>query len=340
MSRKLSIIVPVYNVEKYMDQCVTSIVNQDYRDFTLILVDDGSTDSSGHKCDQWAEMDERIQVYHKSNGGLMSAWKYGLMRATTEYVGFVDSDDWIDADMYSKLLQKAEETDSDMAVCGWVGEYEDGRENKKEMVKLAGKTFDADGIRRQVYPILISGGNYRWMGISPNRWTKLYKRDILLKNIAFCDDRVSIGEDLLSTFCTIPNVRRIAVLKDCFPYHYRIHSESMIHKYSDSTYGKIEVLYECLMNVNNTLDYDFTVQINTYYIKLMLAQLDNEMLFSRKSYPEIRKRMKELYGSKRLQAALAKSEVSKLPGKYRIYIKCMQFHLYEMLFFIRKAKKI
>lgn len=338
--QKLSIIVPVYNAEKYLDQCISSIVNQDYRDFTLILVDDGSTDSSGCKCDQWAETDERIQVYHKPNGGLMSAWKYGLIRATTEYIGFVDADDWIDPNMYSRLLQEAENSDSDIVVCGWVGEYEDGRARKKERVTFAGRTFDTDSIRREVYPILISGGDYRWMGIAPNRWTKLFKRELLCSNLAFYDERVSIGEDLLAIFSNIPHAERITVLEDFHPYHYRIHPESMIHKYSESTYQKVDMLYQCLMDVNSTLDYDFTVQINTYYIKLILAQLDNEMLFSGKRYVEIRKRMKELYRGKKLQTALAKSELRKLPIKYRIYEKCMRLHLYELLFLIRKSKKI
>lgn len=340
MSSKLSIIVPVYNAENYLDQCIDSIIGQDHSDFTLILVDDGSTDSSGSICEKWVQKDDRVVVYHKSNGGLMSAWKYGLMRARTDYVGFVDADDWIDSDMYSRLLQEAQRSDSDIVVCGWIGEYEDGRDRKKENVRLAGKSFDADGIRREVYPILISGGDYRWMGISPNRWTKLFKREVLLENISFCDDRVSIGEDLLATFCTLPNAGRIAVMKDFFPYHYRIHGGSMIHKYSDLTYQKLDILHECLMKVNETLEYDFAVQINTYYIKLVLAQLDNEMLFSERKPVQLKRRMKELYQGQRFQDAAGNSEVNKLPLKYRLYMRCMQFHLYTVLLLIRRAKKI
>lgn len=340
MNSKLSIIVPVYNVENYLDQCISSITSQDYSDFTLILVDDGSTDSSGSICEKWAQEDDRIIVYHKSNGGLMSAWKYGLMRTQTDYVGFVDADDWIDPDMYSRLLQEAKRSDSDIVVCGWIGEYEDGRNIKKEKVRLAGRTFDAEEIRHEVYPILISGGDYRWMGISPNRWTKLYKRELLLKNIAFCDDRVSIGEDLLAIFCTLPNAGRITVMKDFFPYHYRIHSESMIHKYSDLNYKRIDILRECLMKVNETLEYDFAVQINTYYIKLVLAQLDNEMLFSKRKPIQLKKSMKELYQDQQFQDAAGNSEWNKLPLKYRIYMRCIQFHLYTILLLVRRAKKI
>lgn len=340
MSSKLSIIVPVYNTEKYLDQCIHSIINQEYKNFRLILIDDGSTDSSGKICDQWAHKDRRITVYHKKNGGLMSAWKYGLMKSDTEYIGFVDSDDWIDSNMYSKLLQEAEKTDSDIIACGWISDYEDGRDNIKERVEFAGRTFDAEGIRREVYPAWISGRNYKWVGITPNRWTKLFKRELLLENISFCDDRVSIGEDLLAIFCTVPNAGRITVMKDFFPYHYRIHGGSMIHKYSDLTYQKIDILHECLMKVNETLEYDFSVQINTYYIKLVLAQLDNEMLFSERKPVQLKKRMKELYQGQRFQDAAGNSELNKLPLKYRIYMRCIQFHLYTVLLLIRRAKKI
>lgn len=339
MNKKLSIIVPVYNVEQYLDQCIESIVNQDYRDFTLILVDDGSTDSSGKICDRWAQRDSRIIVYHKENGGLMSAWKYGFMRIDTEYVGFVDADDWIESDMYARLLQEAEINQSEIVACGWVGDCENRKEYKKETVKLAGNTYDADEISRKVYPILISGGDYHWMGISPNRWTKLYKRELLLKNIAFCDDRVSIGEDLLTNFCTIPNARSITIIKDFFPYHYRIHSESMIHKYSDVNYEKIAMLYENLIKVNNDFEYDFTKQINTYYIKLLLAQLENEILFAQKNYKQIKKRMKRVFQNTNMKRILKKAELHKLPFKYRLYIRCMQLHGYVLLFLIRKAKK-
>lgn len=96
----ISIIVPVYNVEKYIIECVRSLVNQTYTDIEIVLVDDGSTDMSGKICDELCQKDERIRVFHKANGGLMSAWKYGVLKSSGQYIGFVDSDDWVDSDMY------------------------------------------------------------------------------------------------------------------------------------------------------------------------------------------------------------------------------------------------
>ena len=113
----ISVIVPVYNVEQYLKKCVDSIVNQTYKNLEIILVDDGATDSSGEICDELEKLDNRIKVYHKENGGLSDARNYGVARATGSYIGFVDSDDFIDAEMYEKLYEAIIKEDADVAEC-------------------------------------------------------------------------------------------------------------------------------------------------------------------------------------------------------------------------------
>ena len=115
---KISIIVPVYNVEKYLRKCVDSILNQTFKDFELILVDDGSIDTSGKICDEYNLKDNRIKVIHKENGGLSSARNAGLDIAQGEYIGFVDSDDWIELDMYEELYKICKENDTDVGIVG------------------------------------------------------------------------------------------------------------------------------------------------------------------------------------------------------------------------------
>ena len=115
---KISIIVPVYNVEKYLRKCIDSILNQTFRDFELILVDDGSTDSSGKICDEYSLKDSRIKVIHKENGGQSSARNMGLDVAQGEYIGFVDSDDWIEKDMYEILYRNCKMKDGDIGIIG------------------------------------------------------------------------------------------------------------------------------------------------------------------------------------------------------------------------------
>ena len=115
MEKKISVIVPVYKVEEYLCRCVDSIINQTYKNLEIILVDDGSPDSCGRICDEYAEKDSRIKVIHKENGGLSSARNAGLDIATGDYIGFVDSDDFIDAEMYSMLYEMIKNADVEIS---------------------------------------------------------------------------------------------------------------------------------------------------------------------------------------------------------------------------------
>ena len=126
---KLSIIVPVYNVEKYLEECVDSLLNQTLQDLEIFLVDDGSTDRSGEIADRYArEYPDKVHTLHLNNGGQGRARNAALPMASGDYVGFVDSDDWIERDMYEKLLDRAEKTGADVVVCDFLEHYADGRE--------------------------------------------------------------------------------------------------------------------------------------------------------------------------------------------------------------------
>ena len=103
MGDKISVIIPVYNVEKYLDKCIMSVINQSYKNLEIIIVDDGSTDNSRVLCDKYAKIDNRIKVFHKKNGGLSDARNFGLKHATGEFIAFLDSDDWVDKDLYKIL---------------------------------------------------------------------------------------------------------------------------------------------------------------------------------------------------------------------------------------------
>ncbi|KFI69640.1 glycosyltransferase family 2 protein [Bifidobacterium merycicum] len=140
---KVSIIVPVYNVEAYLDRCLSSVVKQTYRDLDIIVVDDGSTDACPGKCDEWAGHDERVRVVHKKNGGLSSARNAGLDTMTGELVAFVDSDDWIEPDMIERMVRWKNEHHADIVQCGVLKTFEDGRAKSMEGDRAA-RTFTGD----------------------------------------------------------------------------------------------------------------------------------------------------------------------------------------------------
>ena len=144
MDKLVSIVVPVYNVDKYLDKCVNSIINQKYKNLEIILVDDGSTDESGKKCDLWAEKDNRIRVIHKENGGLSDARNVGIDNSKGYYISFIDSDDFIENDMIEVLLKEIKENNCDISICGYYKTYVD----KDEIIDNSKEIFVMNNIER------------------------------------------------------------------------------------------------------------------------------------------------------------------------------------------------
>lgn len=336
----LSIVIPVYNVEKFLHKCVESVVNQkNLFNYEIILVDDGSTDNSGLICDSLAEKHQIIKVFHKKNGGLMSAWKYGVTKSNGKYIGFVDSDDWVDDNMFSILLDKAVKTEADMICCGFVKEFSDG---KKENISnyFQQNIIDYKEIEEHIYPVLLYNPITHSRSILPNRYTKLYKKDLLLLSMKYCNDNISIGEDLLTIFSYMTSVKRMCFINNFFPYHYRINSQSMTQTYSKKKYKYITDLKHCMELVNEKFNYNFETQINYDYTSLMLAQLDCEMLFSESNTKNLIKSIKQFCNNNEFRAASSACKISKLSCKNMLYLILLKLHLYILLIAIRKLSRI
>ncbi|MCQ2416655.1 MAG: glycosyltransferase [Oscillospiraceae bacterium] len=168
---KISIVVPVYNIEKYLDKCVQSILDQTFTDTEIILVDDGSSDSSGKMCDQWKEKDSRIVVIHKENGGLSDARNVGIAQAKSEYIGLVDGDDFIKPDMFEILYRNIRKTKADISMCGFADYYQSGVRNDCDDKNTIYKWNQEETIQR----ILIGKQQ------SVHAVTKLYKKSLFDK---------------------------------------------------------------------------------------------------------------------------------------------------------------
>ena len=179
---QISVIVPVYNVEQYLKRCVDSILAQTAEGLEIILVDDGSTDGSGALCDAYAAQYGQIRVHHKKNGGLTSAWKAGLALASGKYTGFVDSDDWIDPDMYERMLALAEREQADMTVCGLVFDFEDPRIPKREEISNFRREVYSRREVENLFPTLINDGYFFGRTLQPARVTKLFRTELLREN--------------------------------------------------------------------------------------------------------------------------------------------------------------
>lgn len=149
----ISIIVPVYNVKPYLSRCLTSLVNQTHKAIEIILIDDGATDGSGELCDRWAEKDARIVVIHSPNGGVSHARNLGLRRASGDYIGFVDSDDWVDEDMYEAMLNHVLKMHSDIHIGGYIIENDKG--SRFDLREGRIQTFDRGAALRQMITVSV-----------------------------------------------------------------------------------------------------------------------------------------------------------------------------------------
>ena len=220
----ISIIIPVYKVEPYLRQCVESVLGQTYRDLEVLLIDDGSPDRCGEICDEYGAKDQRVRVFHTENRGLSAARNLGLSEAKGEYIGFVDSDDWIEPDMYEVLLRRLEETGADIGVCGlW---YENGSTSTPS--KIPDVIYEgADSLKALLD-----------RKISNHAWNKLYRRTVF-DFVSFPEGRNH--EDIATMHRILNEAQIVAVIPDP-EYHYRqrtdsitkIHSAKNLVAYADA----------------------------------------------------------------------------------------------------------
>lgn len=233
---KISVIVPVYKTEGLLDRCVESIVGQTYKNLEIILVDDGSPDNCPAMCDEWAEKDSRIRVIHKENGGVSLARNAALDIATGDYIGFVDSDDWIEPEMYSSLIQKISESGKNIALCSYYAVEISGERYECRCV-VDKEVLDKDDYFR----FIVLGGDGGYI------WNRLYDADIL-KEVRF-DEDIWYSEDLLFNFKTAQKSNGAAIL-DKIEYNYvqkRIKEQAWVmndHSFDSMTAFEIMLSYK------------------------------------------------------------------------------------------------
>lgn len=272
MNEKITIIVPVYNVEDYLNRCVESILAQTHQNLQIILIDDGSTDASGEICDSFAQKDERVQVIHKSNGGPTSARKAGLAVAEGKYIGFVDGDDYIDPNMYEELLAYLLDTETDFVSSGCVIEVkseiyticlpkaEQVIRNFNQCETVSEYVLGEEGFGMEACVL----------------WSKLYKRQFITDCYEKVPDTVSYGEDVCCTCHCMFKSSRFAFKRKAY-YHYVIRDDSLTCRNEGAViFTKVSDLYRHLSAIFE--QYGCLAQVKTaldgFYIRYMLSLLE------------------------------------------------------------------
>lgn len=246
----VTIIVPIYNVEKYLSECVDSIINQTYKNLQIILVDDGSTDKSGYLCDKYENLDSRVQVVHKNNEGLGFARNTGLRFAQGDYVTFIDSDDKADIDLVERLVNSIVVNNCDTCIGGFKRISENG--NIKFVEKYNESIYSGEDVYNKLFARMLGSAPDKHDAIRMSVWNVMYSMAIIRKHrIKFPSERKFISEDIIWDSEYYKFASRVGII-DSIAYNYRVTPGSLTQKYKPNMLKNICVLYnELVKRISN-----------------------------------------------------------------------------------------
>lgn len=248
----LSIIVPVYNVEKYLDQCVTSILSQKFQNFELILINDGSVDSSYEICQKYAAQDHRVTLINQENKGQMKATKAGVDVAKGTFIGFVDSDDWISNTYYDDIMNVALHTNCDIVISN--GERILKRKTIPFLNRIKPGFYNKEEINSYIFSNMLDNRDlYGNRGIQPSKCLKVFKKYIIEKIYSMVPLEVKLGEDMASSYAAISLAESIAILDTNHRgYNYRLNNQSVSWSYKKNVFRQSMTLCSFLRNLPGT----------------------------------------------------------------------------------------
>lgn len=281
---KLSVVIPVYNAEEYLNQCIDSVLGQTFDDFELILVDDGSKDGSGGICDAYAKEDPRVCVVHTKNRGVVAARKTGVDLARGEYIACVDSDDWIDLDFYRSVFEISKGTNADILICSFVMRGE----KCVKTTALDPGYYDLNGIKAAVHPNMMLDLDAGYYHITPSLWDKLFRRELISKIYEKVHTNVTLGEDAVCTYPCFIQAQSIYILDNSVYYHYREGHFSMVH-YCDvrllqrvcALASNMEIQFSNCSKMMEKQMYDFIAYNALYAVRQVLVNNQSVRVWKR-----------------------------------------------------------
>lgn len=329
---KISVIVPVYKIEKYLNECVDSILSQTFSDFELILVDDGSPDKCPRICDWYAEKDKRVRVFHKPNGGLVSAWKKGVENANGEYVCFIDGDDFVDVKYFETFIN-ALKNDTDMVCMSCIRYWNGSKQHCEVINNLSAGEYAVDN--EILNRFLNDRGTYTKI-IANSRWAKMIRSDLVKKYAAYCSEEVVYGEDYQLTAGIIFGSRKIVVLNEHM-YYYRQNDNSIVHTYKQDMFNCSKKLFNAIRSIPNISSVEnFDVQFNTEFLFYVINCIKNEYFYGKLN----KKNFKTIANDEDTQAALKNYQSANMGklGKWMINaLKSNSLHKAKRSLFIFSA---
>ena len=338
MEHLISIIVPVYNVEKYIHKCIDSIINQTYKNLEILLIDDGSTDNSSSICDKYEKLDSRIKVIHKKNNCAAAARNTGLEVATGEYIAFVDSDDFIDKNMYKDMIEKSLKYDCDLVMCDC---YKVCGDNKEKFThNIRGGFYNKEQLYKEYFDKLLMKDDINYPPTISN-CVCLIKKEIIKNNNLKYVEGIRFSEDLLFGSQIMYYVERFYYMKDKYYYNYISNPLSVTSTYYEGKWDIFLKLYEEIrLFFKEKKDYDFSKQI--YYCLLFFVYNSiNNIIYSPKSYLEKYRDIKKILKNNEVKEMFKKINISELdiPRNQIIKTKIYKYRVGIMIFIIYMSNK-
>lgn len=314
----VSIIIPVFNRECYLEECLNSAINQTYKNIEIVIIDDCSTDSSPMICDNYSKKYTFIRVYHlNKNHGINHVRSYALSLVKGDYILWLDSDDYISEKRVENMVKPVIEYNAEIVLSGFTVFFEDTNQTVKRSDSLLPGFYSGDTYKLKKASLMQFNKKKMNRYISPNLWTKLWKRDLLISQDSTCPP-ISIGEDFFYTFCAIFKAKSLYVIDD-YSYYYRQHTNQLTTpgKYNEDYYRN----YIWILNKMEVLNPDaiYKPAFDENIIFISANGILNEG-FSQYTKQDIKKNIKEIISNKRLSKALLSTSTSNLPFQARILV--------------------
>lgn len=240
----LSVIIPIYNVGEYLDRCLESVLSQNFKNMEIICVNDGSTDNCGDIIESFAHRDDRIIVVKKTNGGLVSARKAGLKVSKGRYIVHIDSDDWIEPDMFCSMMECIKKTDCDIVCTGIIRDY--GSRLVYERIHLCEGIYEGETLKNDLQSNMIDARFMKY-NLAPHLVTKMCRADLMREKYNSIPDETNLDEDVISMYPMLLAAEKVYILDKCF-YHYCSRETSIINTVKKEETDRLEITYEYLKN--------------------------------------------------------------------------------------------
>lgn len=336
----ISIIVPVYNVEKYLNQCINSLINQTYQNIEIILVNDGSKDSSGKICDEWSLRDKRIKVIHKKNEGLGLARNTGLEYVTGKYITFIDSDDYADSDLIERLYNSLIQQDGDTCIGGFKRVDDLGNVLYKELYSY--KVYMNEECINNLLVKMLGSCPEKSDSIRMSVWNVLYSAKIIKDNkLKFPSERLYISEDLIFDLDYYKYSKKCVVI-DSNAYNYRFNIASLTQTYRKDYFEKYEFLYNEVYKkiTKDKLPNECIIRLQKQFFVNLREVVRQESVNNKNSSIKVRiNNIKKIINSDTVKDVISKYPIKRLPFKQRIFIYFIKYKLSYVLFFLAFFKK-